>query len=298
MDLEKCPRCGEEYSPSYRRCPFCEEENRPRKVKNKMRSGHHVTEKKKTYSGRSALIIILLLVLALLTWVLFGEKIVARFAKPEEPEPPVEEVTPPAEVNDDPFYDPSAGDGAGDGTGVLDPDAVEPPSVDDPSVDTNADASNAELSSEDFTLKVGESTQLTVTGTSAAVTWSSKNPTVAVVGSNGFVTAINPGTTTITATVGDKTLEAIARVKSADSTSGTNTDASNAALSSTDFTAKVGESVTLKVTGTDAAVTWSIDDSSVASISASGVVKGIKAGQTKAHAKVGGKTLDCVVRIK
>lgn len=298
MDLEKCPRCGEEYSSSYRRCPFCEEEERPRKVKNKMRSGHRVTEKKKTYSGRGALIIVLLLVLALLTWVLFGEKIVARFAKSEEPEPPVEDVTPPPEVTDDPFYDPSVGDGTGEGTNADDPNAVVPPTVDHPSVNENTDVSNAKLSSEDFTLKVGESTQLKVTGTDAAAVWSSKDPTVAVVGNSGLVTAINPGTTTITATVGGKTLEGIARVKRADSSSGSNSDASNAALSSTDFTAKVGESVTLKVTGTDAAVAWSVDDSSVASVSASGVVKGIKAGQTKVHAKVGGKTLTCVVRIK
>lgn len=295
MDFVKCPRCGEEYSSSYHRCPFCEEEDRPRKVKNRTRSSHRVTEKKKTYSGRSALIIILLLVLALLTWVLFGEKLVERFAKPEEPEPPVEDVTPPTEVNEDPFYDPNVGDSTGD---VSDPNAAEPPSVDVPSVDTNTDVSNAKLSSEDFTMTVGESVQLKVTGTDAAVVWSSKDSTVAVVGSSGLVTAINPGTTTITATVGDKTLEGIARVKSAEGVPGTNTDASNAALSSTDFTAKVGESVTLKVRGTDAAVTWSIDDSSIASISADGVVKGIKAGQTKAHAKVGGKTLTCVVRIK
>ena len=29
MDLIKCPVCGEKYSSSYRRCPFCEEEDRP-----------------------------------------------------------------------------------------------------------------------------------------------------------------------------------------------------------------------------------------------------------------------------
>ena len=33
MNLLKCPRCGEEYSPSYRRCPFCEEGDHPRKIK-------------------------------------------------------------------------------------------------------------------------------------------------------------------------------------------------------------------------------------------------------------------------
>ena len=298
MDIVKCPRCGEEYSSSYRRCPFCEEEDRPRKVKNKMRSGHRVTEKKKTYSGRSALITILLLVFALLTWVLFGEKIVARFAKPDEPEPPAADVTVPSEVNDDPFYDPSVGDGTGDTTDAVDPNAAEPPAVDEPPADVNVDVSNAKLSSEDFTLTAGASTQLKVTGTDAAVVWSSKDPTVAVVGESGLVTAINPGTTTVTATVGGKTLESIVRVKSAGGATGTNGDVSNAALNKTDFTASVGESVTLKVTGTDAAVTWSIDDSSVASISGSGVVKGIKAGKTNAHAKVGGKTLTCIVRIK
>ena len=208
MDLVKCPRCGENFSPSYRRCPFCEEAEKPRRVKNRMRSGHRVTEKKKTYSGRGALIVILLLVLALLTWMLFGDTLVERFAKPAEP--PVSDVTPPVETNDDPFYDPNVGDDTPD---VTDPDAVEPPAVDTPSADVNTDASNAKLSSEDFT-------------------------------------------------------------------------------------ASVGESVTLKVTGTDAAVIWSIDDSSVASISESGVVTGISAGRTEAHAKVGGKTLTCVVRIK
>lgn len=296
MDIVKCPRCGEEYSNSYRCCPFCEEEDRPRKVKNRMKSGRRVTEKKKTYSGRGALIVILLLVLTLLTWVLFGEKLVERFAKPEEPEPPVEDVTPPPVVNEDPFYDPSVGEA--EGTDTVDPNAVEPPVADQPDGSENTDATDAKLSSEDFTLKVGESTQLSVTGTSAEVAWSSKNSTVAVVGSNGLVTAINPGTTTVTATVGDQKLEAIARVKSADAAPDTNSDVSNAKLSSTDFTASVGESVTLRVTGTSASVTWSVDDSKIASVSSSGVVKGVKAGQTKVHAKVGGKTLTCVVRIK
>ncbi len=263
-----------------------------------MRSGHCVTEKKKTYSGRGALIVILLLVLALLTWVLFGEKIVVHFAKSDEQKPPVEDVTAPPEVNDDPFYDPNVGDGTGDTTDALDPDAAEPPAVDGPPADVNVDVSNAKLSSEDFTMTVGESTQLKVTGTEAAAAWSSKDPTVAVVGESGLVTAINPGTTTVTATVGGKTLESIVRVRGSGSSSGSNADVSNAALNKTDFTASVGESVTLKVTGTDAAVTWSVDHSSIVSISSSGVVKGLKSGKTNVYATVGGKTLTCIVRIK
>ena len=271
MEIVKCPRCGEEYSLSYRRCPFCEEEDRPRRVRNKTRGGHRVTEKKKTYSGRNALIIILLLVLALLTWVLFGEELTARFAKPEEP--PVEEVVPPAEVNDDPFFDPSVGGETGD---------------------TGVDVSGARLSSTDFTLSIGESAALKVTGTDAAVVWSSEDSTVAVVGSDGLVTAINPGMTTVTAKVGEITLACIVRVKD----SGANTDTSNLKLNKTDFTARVGENVQLKVTGTDAAVTWSVENGGIASVSPDGVVTGLRAGKTNVYAVVGGTTLICVVRIR
>lgn len=51
MDLLKCPRCGEEYSPSYRRCPFCEEGDHPRKIKynsSKQSGGRRVSDKKQT----------------------------------------------------------------------------------------------------------------------------------------------------------------------------------------------------------------------------------------------------------
>ncbi len=49
MNLLKCPRCGEEYSPSYRRCPFCEEGDHPRKIKynsSKQSGGRRVSDKK------------------------------------------------------------------------------------------------------------------------------------------------------------------------------------------------------------------------------------------------------------
>ena len=64
MDLIKCPVCGEKYSSSYRRCPFCEEEDRPRKVSGKRRGVHHVAERKHTHSARGPLIAVLLVVLA------------------------------------------------------------------------------------------------------------------------------------------------------------------------------------------------------------------------------------------
>lgn len=58
MNLLKCPRCGEEYSPSYRRCPFCEEGDHPRKIKynsSKQSGGRRVSDKKQTQSVRGAM---------------------------------------------------------------------------------------------------------------------------------------------------------------------------------------------------------------------------------------------------
>lgn len=296
MELVKCPCCGEEYSPSYRKCPFCEEEEAPKRVKNKMRSGRRVTDKKKTHSGRGALIVILLLVLALLTWYLFGEKLMAHFAQTQEPKPPVEDVTSPEDGgSDDPFYDPTIG--GTEPTDVPDPNAVTPPVVDEPSVDVT----NAQLSRIDFTTNVGETVPLSVTGTAAVPVWASKDTAVATVDSTGLVTAVGAGTTLITATVGDRTLECIVRVKGTATNPGTVTptaDTSGAKLSKTDFTAGVGESVQLKVTGTNATVSWSVGNSGIASVSASGVVKGVKAGTTTVYAKVGSTTLECIVRIK
>ena len=78
MDLIKCPVCGEKYSSSYRRCPFCEEEDRPRKVSGKRRGGHHVAERKHTHSARGPLIAVLLVVLVVFSWYLFGGKFMEK----------------------------------------------------------------------------------------------------------------------------------------------------------------------------------------------------------------------------
>ena len=292
MDLLKCPRCGELYSSSYRRCPFCEEDAHPRKAAGKR--GHHVSEKKHTHSARGPFIAVLLVVLILLSWYLFGEKFMERIA--DRPKDPIENVDPlpvdPApEVPDgsDPAADPS-----------TDPDAPTPPVVDDPTPeDPTPDVSGAKLNREDFTLNAGESFQMTVSGTTAAPTWSIKNSAVATVSESGVVKGVGAGDTMVYAKVGDRTLECIVRVKGGSSSgSGSTVDVSGAKLSKTDFTISVGEKTQLKVTGTTASVSWSIGNSAVASIASDGTVTGLKAGTTTAYAKVGSKTLECIVRVK
>ena len=290
MDLIKCPRCGELYSSSYRRCPFCEEEGRPRKAAG--RRGHHVSEKKHTHSARGPFIAVLLVVLILLSWYLFGGKFMERIA--DNPKPPIENVDPapvdPAPDGNDPAVDPS-----------TDPDIPTPPVVDDPTppTDTTPDVSGAKLNREDFTLNAGESFQMTVSGTTAAPVWSIKNTAVATVSESGVVKAVSAGDTMVYAKVGDRTLECIVRVKgSSSSGSGSTVDVSAAKLNKTDFTISVGEKTQLKVTGTTASASWSVGNSAVASIASDGTVKGLKAGTTTAYAKVGSKTLECIVRVK
>ena len=293
MDLIKCPRCGEMYSSSYRRCPFCEEEDRPRRVASKR--GHYGAERKKTHSARGPFIAVLLVVLVILSWYLFGEKFMERIA--DGPKDPVENVDP-LPVDPAPGT-PDGSDPAADPS--TDTDTPAPPVVDDPTppADTTPDVSGAKLNREDFTLNAGESFQMTVSGTTAAPAWSVKDAAVATVSESGMVKAVGAGDTMVYAKVGDRTLECIVRVKGGSSSgSGGTVDVSAAKLNKTDFTISVGEKTQLKVTGTTASVTWSIGNSAVASIASDGTVKGLKAGTTTAYAKVGSKTLECIVRVK
>ena len=92
MDLLKCPRCGEEYSPSYRRCPFCEEGDHPRKISKHNGTGkgggRRVSDKKQTHSARGAMAAVIVVALLLLSWSLFGDKIVAKIGPNEDGDKP------------------------------------------------------------------------------------------------------------------------------------------------------------------------------------------------------------------
>ena len=73
MDLIKCPLCGEMYSSTYPRCPFCEEEDKTEQNTEQMYQGG---DQKKALSARGGMILAVLLVLLLLSWYLFGDAIV------------------------------------------------------------------------------------------------------------------------------------------------------------------------------------------------------------------------------
>lgn len=220
MDLIRCPQCGEQYSSSYPRCPFCEEEDNSGSRRLKYRPKRHIADQRKAQSARGGLIVVLIAVLALLSWYLFGDNI-APGGKTDEPgnTPPAENGQPSVPANNpnasDPFFeDPNVGDepsGGGEpsGAGEGDPDVLPQPPVNE-----NIDVSGAKLNREDFTLGYeGEKFTIRLSGTEAAPTWSIDNPNVATIAADGTVTAVANGDTTVHCKVGSRDLACTVRVR-------------------------------------------------------------------------------------
>ena len=96
MAMKQCPICGEKYSDTYKKCPFCEEEKamkEGKRLRRNTRGGKRSVQKSPNLLT-PMLVILILIMAALLVYLLFGE----RFAKlpgiEKQPEKPVEEVQP------------------------------------------------------------------------------------------------------------------------------------------------------------------------------------------------------------
>ena len=229
MDLIKCPVCGEKYSSSYRRCPFCEEEDRPRKVSGKRRGGHHVAERKHTHSARGPLIAVLLVVLVIFSWYLFGGKFMEKIQEDrandvENVDPAPVDPTPvdPTPVDPTPV-DPTPVDPTPDDPAVT-PDEPAPPVVEPepetPTVDpaaltvgTNVGTTlNDDSGRFDCTIRMSDSIQLILRGTDAAATWSSEDTSVVTVSADGKLKPVKAGTANVTASVGGATVRCVVRI--------------------------------------------------------------------------------------
>jgi hypothetical protein len=198
-----------------------------------------------------------------------------------------------------------------DSTTEPDGETTTEPSQEPASSSQVSSVTGLSLSKTDVTLKASESFTLTASvtpsGWSGTITWSSSNESAAKVSSSGVVTNVNSGsdvkTATITASAGGKSVECIVRCQggsSSTASSGSSETSSSGSLSlnRTDFTMTVGETFAMKATGADS-VTWSIGNTSVATISDSGTVTAVAAGQTTITATTAdGQTVTCIVRVK
>jgi len=132
-----------------------------------------------------------------------------------------------------------------------------------------------------LTMNVGATQTLTATvspsnATNKSVTWSSNNTSVATVSSSGVVTAKAAGSATITVTTNDGAKAATCNVTVVVPVSGVSLDY-------TSLTLTEGQTQTLKATitpsnATNKDVTWSSNNTTVATVSSSGVVTAKKAG--------------------
>lgn len=146
-------------------------------------------------------------------------------------------------------------------------------------------------------LTVGSSFALTVSGADK-VAFSSSDEAVATVSANGTVQAVSTGSAVITASAADTTATCRVAVTAAVD------QPSDLAIYSVygdsvvpDVTIDAGEEALMEVQGTDSTATWSIEDSSIATVDSSGMVKGVASGETTLTATVDGQTLTCKVRV-
>ena len=170
---------------------------------------------------------VLVVVLLLLSWSLFGEKIVAKI-NPDDADPlpgvqddsnkPVD-----GDTDADGVADPRIGEApnVGDVTGgeTTDPGTTAPvtPTVDASalSIKTNVGTTLSKDANGTFdcTIKSSESIRLSVSGTDAATTWAVADASVLSISADGTISPIKTGITTVTASVGGAVLSIIVRIK-------------------------------------------------------------------------------------
>ena len=306
MAMKRCPICGENYSDTYKSCPFCEEEAALQRG-NQLRRGGRGGKRASSGNKRGQpnllspiLVILILIMAALLVYLLFGDKIADQLAGDQTEDPGTEEVTPaPPTLDENEDEDTTApevgtdtddqddGEGTGDSAEETDLTALTMSYLGSPKTE--------------FTMSVGDAPiPLTASGGSGSYTWSSSDESIATVDADGKVSAVSAGQATITVTDGSGKGTCMVRVKGGTSSGQTTTTPSSSApkLSSTDFTTHVGDpDVQLKVSGTTSSVTWASKNTGIATVSGSGVVKAVSAGTTTITATVDGKVLECIVRV-
>lgn len=150
---------------------------------------------------------------------------------------------------------------------------------------TGADAFT--LNKNKLSIKVGQTAQLSVSGSTGKVTWSTSNNKVVKVNSNGKVTAVKAGTATITAKCGSK--KATCKVTVTGQTMKMNVKKA---------TITEGASIQLVVNGGTGTIKWKSSNIYVAQVSSDGTVTGISKGTATITAVRNGTTLKCQITVE
>lgn len=328
--LIQCENCGEFYSATYRQCPFCDEYDEEYEAGDEggRRSGGKrlVTNTKGGGYGRGWTPLRIGLTVASIGIIIAAGCIVFSVIKPlvdrgKVPSPVDTPTPPPATQSVVPTLDPVPTPGTENP--AVPPQVGEvttpgpTPSSTPSQIPSTQTANSFTINKSDFTLgRMGETYRIKATfspsGAVGFVDWSSSDPNVATVASDGTVTGVGRGTATITATMAGGVKHtcivrctfsgapgetpAIATPTPSAGSGGGNSGSPT--LNRADFTlSRQGETFRVKVTGSDADVGWASSDSNVASVSSDGTVTAVGKGTCTVTATVDGQKLKCVVRV-
>ena len=293
----KCGRCDRRYSALRSRCPHC--------GARKNRDGKASTVESGT---RWQVIVGAVVLLAIIAAAII---LITTSLKNKEPEPGGSTKAPASAP-------PSSGVHVVDGTDPTPtalpgeeptPTPTAPPT---PTPTPEPVVNSITLSRSDFTLShIGEQYTIQATsspaGTKVNIVWISEDPDVATVDENGTVTAVDHGTTKVSATAGGVIQECIVRVSAYaphDSSSGGNSSGNGSvSLSHYDVTIHSAKSETFKLSvkdaGDNAVISYSSGNSSVASVTSDGTVKAVGNGNTDitVTVTVNGETLELKCKV-
>ena len=164
-----------------------------------------------------------------------------------------------------------------------------------------SDHGNYALQFSSQSIVVGETAQATVTGLSdgdqSTVVWSSSDTSVVTVNGPGLLTAKKSGTATIAATFGDNSLSGtVMIINTAQGVEDLKLDQNAVSIISGE-TQQLNAQVTMKDGMSPAQVTWSSSDTSIAVVSASGLVTARDVGTATITATCGDHSVMCTVTV-
>ncbi len=146
-------------------------------------------------------------------------------------------------------------------------------------------ATNVKINKTKVTLIKGQTVRLKITGTEGIVVWSSSDKKIAVVNSNGKVTAKAKGTATITAKIQNKKYTCKIKVEIP-------------RISKTTVTLYKNGSYTLKMLDTEQKVAWSSSKTSVVIVNNKGKITAKSLGTATVTATVANHKYTCKVTVK
>ena len=305
-----CEYCGEDYSSTYKHCPFCDEIELEGDAADPSENGYSHSRGGKRlvtntrgggYGGGNSpwrligMIVSLALIIAAVIIVI---SIIVPLVSKGHPDP--DSSISPSDST------PPVTESAVPSPGTSSPPVEDPPESTIPAGQT---ATGFTLDQTEFSFSDRYPDPITIhvtfipAGSTGTIAWSSSDPDVVSVDESGKVShGSKRGSATITASMAGGAEQTCIVYNQVTSSSASTTPAGNSntslSLNRTDFTfsALDNPSVQMKVTGTSSTPTWSIGNSAVATISADGVVRPAGPGTTTITCTVDGQTLTCIVR--